>query len=296
MKIDDAAYFKGFLPHFKEMLTKMQDGEAEEDVVLTSGPYSARGRPLGSDDGKSILMTDNGVYPLPPDLKPFCPYGNKIGNTYFVAPITLSGFPGVAQSEPLGVGNSLGHGFFMFDRYDSNGCKIKGERSYNIWLLDKMNKDMTSVRCSAYKVPVSALQSYWKSLFGDVDSNERCSPKIHEKVEIVLLDEHGEEISARIDDHVPAMLIASGPVSDRCIDKYNSGGHRKGGCYWRGLNVFNSFFIRPMFVNYSHIADRSNIWYSTEIQRDVYFPLTDAQLEKVKQVKVRFVGGKSRRE
>lgn len=33
-------------------------------------------------------------------------------------------------------------------------------------------------------------------------------------------------------------------------------------------------------------------YYSTEIQRDVYFPLTDAQLEKVKSVKVRFVGGK----
>ena len=297
MKIDEDAYFKGFLPHFKEVLTKMHEGKAEEDVVLTSGPFNlVNARPDQRSvevDGRVIQVTENGVYDLPPDLKPFCPYG-KIGNTYFVDPITLSGFPGVAPSEPLGAGNSLGQGFFMFDRYDSNGCKIQETRSYNIWLLDKMNKDRTSVRCSAYKVPVSALRSYWKSLFGDVDSSERCSPKIHEKVEIVLLDGNGEEISARIDDHVPAMLIASGPVSDRCIDKYISSGHRKGGCYWRGLNVFNSFFIRPMFVNYSQHG-RITPCYSSEIQRDVYFPLTDAQLEKVKQVKVRFVGGRSKR-
>ena len=49
-----------------------------------------------------------------------------------------------------------------------------------------------------------------------------------------------------------------------------------------------------MFVLNGIHLNRSASYYSTEIQRDVYFPLTDAQLERVKKVKVRFVGGKSK--
>lgn len=291
MTIDDAAYFKGFLPHFKEMLTKMQEGEAEEDVVLTSSSFDVRNARLygcveNDGNGRVILATDNGNYDLPQDIKPYVSGLGKVGRTYFVDPIALSGFPGVASSESLGWSDTGSNGSFMFDQYDAAGVKIKGKRSCNIWLLDKMNKGRTSVRCSAYKVPTSALTAYWKNLFGgNIDSSGCMTFRTHEKIEVVLLDGDGEEIAARIDDHVPVTLLANGPVS---------GGGR---CPWRSLNVFNSFFVRPMFVNYSlfpdpHGRDNGTMCYSTEIQREVYFPLTDSQLEKVKKVKVRFVGGK----
>ena len=286
MTIDDAAYFKGFLPHFKEMLTKMQEGEAEEDVVLTSSPFEGRKDRIESDgNGRVILATDNGNYDLPQDIKPYFTHGGgKVGCTYFVDPIALSGFPGVASSESLGWSDTGSNGSFMFDQYDAAGVKIKAKRSCNIWLLDRMNKDRTSVRCSAYKVPTSALMAYWKNLFGsNIDISGCMTFRTHEKIEVVLLDGDGEEIAARIDDHVPVTLLANGPVS---------GGGR---CPWRSLNVFNSFFVRPMFVNYSLYPnpmgrDNGTTCYSTEIQREVYFPLTDSQLEKVKKVKVRFVG------
>ena len=288
MKIDDAAYFKGFLPHFKEMLTKMQEGEAEVDAVLTSGPFDSRKATRGcienDGEGMVIMATDNGSYDIPPDIKPYVTHGGgKVGRTYFVDPIALSGFPGVASNESLGWSDTLSNGSFMFDHYDTSGVKIKGGRSFNIWLLDRMNKDRTSVRCSAYKVPTSALMAYWKNLYGsNIDISGCMTFRTHEKIEVVLLDGDGEELAARIDDHVPVTLLANGPVS---------GGGR---CPWRSLNVFNSFFVRPMFVNYSLYPasmgrDNGTTCYSTEIQRDVYFPLTDAQLEKVKKVKVRFV-------
>ena len=60
---------------------------------------------------------------------------------------------------------------------------------------------------------------------------------------------------------------------------------------WKNVNVFETFFIRPMFISKGQYRNDNN-FYSTEIQRDVYFPLTDAQLAEVKQVKVRFVGGR----
>ena len=290
MTIDDAAYFKGFLPHFKEMLTKMQEGEAEEDVVLTSSPFEGRKAPrcCVENDGNDrvILATDNGNYDLPPDIKPYVSGLGKVGRTYFVDPIALSGFQGVASGESLGWSDTLSNGSFMFDQYDAAGVKIKAKRSCNIWLLDRMNKDRTSVRCSAYKVPTSALVAYWKNLYGsDIDRSGCMTFRTHEKIEVVLLDGDGEEIASRIDDHVPVTLLASGPMSD---------GAR---CRWQSVNVFNSFFVRPMFVNYSLFpapvgGDNGTMCYSAEIQREVYFSLTDPQLEKVKKVKVRFVGGK----
>lgn len=290
MKIDEDAYFKGFLPHFKEVLIKMQEGKVETDVVLTSGPFDKRNARFGcvenDGDGRAILVTANGNCDLPPDLKPFTRGGGKIGNTFFVEPIVLAGFPGVAPNESLGWSDSLSNGSFMFERYESTSAKVKETRTCNIWLLDGMNKDRTSVQCSAYKVPTSALLAYWKNLYGrNIDRSGCMTFRTHEKIEVVLLDGDGEEIAARIDDHVPVTLLANGPVPGA------------GRCSWRSLNVFNSFFVRPMFVNYSLYPasmgrDNGTTCYSTEIQREVYFPLTDAQLEKVKSVKVRFVGGK----
>lgn len=53
---------------------------------------------------------------------------------------------------------------------------------------------------------------------------------------------------------------------------------------WAKSNVFDSFLIRPMFVCHGQ-----ETVYSTEVQRDTYFALTDDELAEVKQVKVRFV-------
>ena len=260
MKIDENAYFKGFLPHFKEVLRKMQEGEAEEDVLLTSAAYSDNrfGNLSETDDGGKILKTSMGVWYLnvggfrtnaPSDLSRFLIGGGIIGGTYFVNPIILSGFPGV-----------------------ENG---RNSSSFNIWVLDKMNKYMTSVRCSAYKVPESALQAYWKNLF-ETDDRNVTAVKASAKVEVQLLDKDNEEIAARI-DHVPGALLVHG--WDR---ELNSGDQAK---------RFVSFFIRPLFIA-DMSENASGYVYSTEIQRDVYFPLTDAQLERVTSVKVRFVGGK----
>ena len=293
MKIDDAAYFKGFLPHFKEMLTKMQEGEAEDGVVLASGAVNGL---LASRDiietGEGIKLVKVVDYNMSRhgmsqhNLEPFV-RGGYWDVTYFVDPISLSGFPGTAIGGIRGKGGNPE--FFMFDNY-KGVAKVQDERTFNIWLLDKMNKDRTSVRCSAYKVPDSALRAYWKALYGELDSDyvlgnardmrtlKLGKSNVQERLEVVLLDEKGEEIAAQI-DHVPAIFLASG-------DKNAQMGVRS---LWESCNVFSSFFIRPMFASK---MGNNGFGYSTEIQREVYFPLTDAQLEKVKKVKVRFVGGK----
>ena len=284
MKIDENAYFKGFYPHFKEILKKMQEGEAEEDVLLTAGPvpYSfSRHDVSETGDGRKLVKCGRDISSCTPDdLKPFFKGVGYEDPIYCVDPFALSGFPGTTKRDGL-----LGE--FMFAQR-GGVSKIKNERSFNIWMLDRMNKDKTLVRCSAYKVPADALRAYWKSLYGELDfplnvpqtrvrdiENELSRPQ---QIEIVLLDEGGEEIAARIDRiyTTPMSLMCGGSVANR-QGIFN---------FWCQCNAFDSFFIRPIFV-----FDAPHC-YSTEIQRDVYFPLTDAQLERVKQVKVRFVGGK----
>ena len=294
IKIDEDAYFKGFIPHFKQVLTKIQEGEAEEDVVLSSGPFDDRGRGsilavVDDSDGRKILRTgwsytDYGIYRSPADLVPFCGY-TDMGYTYFVDPIILSGFPGVTSNESLSRRFNQQFMFVPWFGMNVPGLNVNKRRSCNIWLLDRMGKDMTLVRCSAYKLPISALRAYWKNQYGDVDSQSRIKWKsIYEKVEVALLDDEGGEIAVRIDDHVPVTLLASGPMPREVLSVLSN-------LNLSVLDVFNSFFIRPLFVYYFE-GGRRDMFYSTEIRRDVYFPLTDAQLEKVKRVKVRFVGGR----
>ena len=270
MTIDDDAYFRGFLPHFKTMLSNMQEGEAAEGVTLSSGLVSGHAGMGGRG-------------------------GNVSGNTYFVNQIMLSGFPGSAiggkGGNPIrGKGGNPEH--FMFDQYRGLSS-VQGERTFNIWVLDKMNKDRTVVRCSAYKVPISALYAYWKSIYGELDSTYAMKSKnnlnmrMYEQVEVVLLDEDDDEIAVRV-DRVPTMLLTSGrEFTDRDIQDCRMRGDAR--VLWEKSNVFNSFFVRPMFA---HDLGGGRCAYSTEIQRKVYFPLTDSQLGRVKKVKVRFVGGK----
>lgn len=269
IKIDEDAYFKGFLPHFKQVLSKMQEGEAEEEVVLTSGPIPTHWqRAMGGDDS---------------------------GYTHFVDPVVLSGFPETAIGGIRGKGDNPE--FFMFDQFKGL-AKVQKERSYNIWLLVRMNKDRSSVRCSAYKVPISALKAYWKSLYGELDSSyvmhdlKSLKMRNHEKVEVVLLDEDGEEIAAQVDGVSTALLASGYEFNDKALRYDRSTDASCVQKIWEKSNVFNSFFIRPMFARDLGLG---RFGYSTEIQRKVYFPLTDEQLEKVKRVKVRYVGGGKKR-
>ena len=266
MTIDGDAYFKGFLPHFKEVLTAMQEGESEDGVALSATPVAG----YAGNGGMG---------------------GNVGGNTYFVNQVALSGFPGAAIGGTRGKGGNPEH--FMFDQY-KGVSRVQNERTFNIWLLDKMNKDHTVMRCSAYKIPESALRVYWKSLYGELDSSyvlqnsQNLRMKIQEKVEVVLLDEGGDEIAAQT-DFVPTTLMSSGfEFNEKALER-----DRATGSYvrtmWEKSNVFNSFFIRPMFA---HDLGQGRFGYSTEIQRKVYFPLTDSQLGRIKSVKVRFVGKK----
>jgi len=262
--VDRDAYFKGFVPHFKEVLSKMQEGEAAEDVLLSAGPVSG----YAGNGGRG---------------------GAFGGHTYFVDPVALSGFPGVVVGGIRGKGGNPE--CFMFDQY-KGVSKVLEERSYNIWLLDKLNNDRTVLRCSAYKIPASALRVYWKSLYGELDSSyvvqnsQNLRIKIHEKVEIVLLDEGGDEIAAQI-DLVPTTLLSSGfEFNEKALER-----ERATGAYvrtmWEKSNTFNSFFIRPMFAQDLGLG---RFGYSMEIQRKVNFQLTDSQLGRIKSVKVRFVG------
>ena len=178
----------------------------------------------------------------------------------------------------------------MFDQYKGLAL-VQNERTFNIWLLDKMNKDRTVMRCSAYKVPIMALHAYWQGLYGELDSGyvmknkENFNMRIYEQVEVVLFDKDGDEIAAQI-DRVPATLLTSGlELTERDIQDCRMRGDVR--ALWKKTNVFNSFFVRPMFA---HNLGRGRFGYSTEIQRKVHFPLTDAQLEKVKKEEVRFVG------
>lgn len=286
MKIDMDAYFKGFVPHFKQTLEKMQEGEAEEGVALASGlaQCQLKWQISETSDGCRLVMKDVGCYEPDNALRPFVGRESSIGGTYYVDPIALDGFPGAEGRE-----GKYGRVEFMFD-HSAGIAKVREARTYNIWLLDKMNKTKTAVRCSAYKVPAAALRAYWKDVNGEVDSpyvyRGNAAVKLaYEKIEVVLLDAEGEEIASTV-DQVPASLLASG-ATDR--------GRRLGlpvRDAWERVNVFESFFIRPMFVYtpWQRGCGNKDIFYSTEIQRDVYFPLTDAQLAEVKQVKVRFVG------
>ena len=292
MKIDMDAYVKGFVPHFKQTLEKMQEGEAEEGVALSSAPVSNLQECDVSEtaDGCKLVMTGIGCRLSDNALRPFVGM-ERIGGTYFVDPIVLSEFPGVSSDGNVRRNGGMGVGF-MFD--GSKGLsKVREDRPYNIWLLDKMNKSKTSIRCSAYKVPAAALRAYWKHVNGEVDSPyvlgnmaEAKFGKTYEKIEVVLLDEAGEEVASTV-DQVQVSLLTSGAI-------FEIAGRGRGltvGEAWPEMNVFESFFVRPLFVNVEPYGRRT-CSYSSEIQRDVYFPLTDAQLAEVKQVKVRFVGGR----
>ena len=256
MKVDKEAYFKGFLPHFKQVLGKMQIGEAYEDVLLSA---------------KSLTQYE---------LQNLARFSNAL----FVNPVSLSGFPDAAREDSWKG--------FMFD-FRKGLAKVKDDHSCNIWLLDRMNKDMTAVRCSAYKVPVAALHAYWKNVYGDLDSGYACNWKpvntldwrFTQKVEVILLDADGEEISATT-DIVPTTLLTGGFVPGPGAE-----GHE----LWQCANNFNSFFVRPLFSCHTGPGVNSNPAYSSEIQRDAFLYLTDAQLAEVKRVEVRFVGGKKSR-
>lgn len=265
MKVDKEAYFKGFVPHFKQVLSKMQIGEANEDVLLAA-------KSLTQYEQQSLARN---------------------GYALFVNPVSLSGFPGTAiTGGPIGRGTGGNPPHFMFDQYKGL-AKVQGDRSCNIWLLDRMNKDMTAVRCAAYKVPVAALHVYWKTVYGELDSAYACKKPVNalgwkpvQKVELVLLDKDGEEISATT-DVVPATFLTGGFVA-----------HQRDGILglWEKANTFNSFFIRPLFATYVGPSRNSAPVYSPEIQRDAYLVLSDAQLAEVKRVEVRFVGGKKSRQ
>lgn len=308
MKIDKDAYFKGFVPHFKQTLEKMQEGEAEDGVVLEVSSYpgdreNGHGKTI-EIDGQKLLQAEVGTYEASGDLRPFVKGYGKVGHTYFVDPLVLSGFPGMSENERGKAWNcALGASGFMFDG-EKGLSKINERRSYHIWLLDGMNKSMTSIRCSAYKLPADAVRAYWKSLYGELNvglgydwESQKMQGKTvdelkkHERVEIVLLDADGEEIMAKM-DNVPAMLLSSG--LDYKKDRRGGlvGDPREVRSVWNALNAPDSFFVRPMFVRGTGSYGGDAIVYSSEIQRDVYFPLTDAQLAEVKQVKVRFVGGR----
>ena len=293
MKIDMDAYVKGFVPHFKQTLEKMQEGEAEEDVALSSGPvpYLQECDVSETADGSKLVMTGLGCALSDNALRPFVGM-ERIGGTYFVDPIVLSEFPGVSGGGNARRNGGLGCGF-MFDDRGKGLSKAREDRPYNIWLLDKMNKSKTSIRCSAYKVPAAALCAYWKHVNGEVDSPyvlgnmaEAKFGKTYEKVEVVLLDGEGEEVASTV-DQVPTALLASGAT----FENVGRGRGLTVSEVWPKMNVFESFFVRPLFVNVEPYGRRT-CSYSSEIQRDVYFPLTDAQLAEVKQVKVRFVGGR----
>ena len=293
MKIDEDAYFKGFVPHFKQTLEKMQEGEAEEGVALSSGPVQRlfKENVSETEDGCKLVMTGIGRRLADNVLRPFVG-NNSIGGTYFVDPIVLSDFPGVSSGGNVRRNGGLGCGF-MFDDRSKGLSKVREDRPYNIWLLDKMNKSKTSIRCSAYKVPAAALRAYWKDINGEVDSPyvlgnmaEAKLGKTYERVEIVLLDGEGEEIASTV-DQVPVSLLTSGAI----FETAGRGRNLTVGEAWTKMNVFESFFVRPMFISKDQHRNDNN-FYSTEIQRDVYFPLGDAQLAEVKQVKVRFVGGR----
>lgn len=298
MKIDEDAYFKGFVPHFKQTLEKMQEGEAEEGAALSSAPVSNLQECDVSEtaDGSKLVMTGVGCGLSDNALRPFVG-NNNIGGTYFVDPVALSEFPGIPVDRAAWRGRDGG---FMFD--DRKGlAKVREDRTYNIWLLDKMNKSKSLIRCSAYKIPAAALRAYWKILYCEGMDSPWASKgefngedlKIHDNVEVVLLDEEGEEIAVRI-DRVPAILLSSGYTNGKMDQLLSCDGLRSlpGSVMrhelWKNVNVFETFFIRPMFSSKDQYRNDNN-FYSTEIQRDVYFPLTDAQLAEVKQVKVRFV-------
>ncbi len=281
LKIDEEAYLKGFLPSFKQKLEKMREGEIQESA-LSAHPAEVMYKPALSqtEDGHRLLMTGAGQYLLPNDLKPFSEDGfARIGHLYFVDPIAISGFPGTNFDRYSG--NNDCNGRFMFD--GAKGvAKINDRRTCNIWLVDKMNKGRTVVRCSAYKVPSAALRAYWKGLYGELDSeyvlgNARKLELKNgfEQVEISLLDGNGDEIAVR-KESIPGLLLASGlDMNDVRMGVTD---------LWAKSNVFDSFFIRPMFVCHGQ-----ETVYSTEVQRDTYFALTDDDLSDVKQVKVRFV-------
>ena len=242
LKVDKDAYFKGFVPHFKEVLSKMQLGAADEDVLLHASSLSQ------NDQQRIATLT----------------------HTIFANPVSLSGFPRASIK-----GRNPAAGGFMYER--EGLAKVQDDRSYNIWLIDYMNKDMSVVRCSAYKVPDAALRAYWKIVYGDLDSSYVCQKapnelgwKAFQKIEIVLLDKDGEEIAATT-DVVPTAFLTGGFIPTARSDIRE---------LWGKANTFDSFLIRPLFG--------FDGGYSSEIQREAGVFLSDAQLAEVKRVEVRF--------
>lgn len=103
-----------------------------------------------------------------------------------------------------------------------------------------------------------------------------------------MLDEN-EEVVAVKDDAIPSTLLTSGAElwMQRSPNPIKE--------LWEKTNVFDSFFVRPMFVCPNSVKSRGGIQlsaYSTKAQRRVTFTLTDAQLGAVKKVKVSFASGR----
>ena len=176
---------------------------------------------------------------------------------------------------------------------DSHSSQRRRQRRNGAFKSHERQRCKGLVRCSAYKVPVAALHAYWKNVYGDLDSGYACNWKpvntldwrFTQKVEVILLDADGEEISATT-DIVPTTLLTGGFVPGPRGDEFQ---------LWRKANSFNSFFVRPLF-SWHNCFGYSDPVYSSEIQRDAFLYLTDAQLEEVKHVEVRFVGGKKSRQ
>ena len=259
MQIDHEKYMKSFVPHFELVLSKIQEGESKECSLVSEK--------LGSD-----------VRPMKPS------------STSFVDPVLITGFPAVTVSGPGVRGAGGNPTWFMYDQYKGLK-KVQHERTCNIWLLDKLNKYGTVLHCTAFRVPESALRVYWEQLYGKLDSDyvlgnaSKLDIGAQEKVEVALLDSDGEEVAVQY-DLVPSTLLTcgmelgSGPQSVTEL--------------WKNANVFETFFVRPMFVQriYPVGRDGGNSAYSSEILRKVSFQLTGEQLAAVKKVRVRFARGK----
>lgn len=290
VRVDQDAYFKDFLPHFKQTLEKMKCGATGSSYLRRDGivpgfqdmnpsikgPYSQLRISRDAIAARRRMdlrrPIENIHREIAAEMVRGCPL--QVGRTHFISPMVFSDYPG-----NFGVPDSY------YGKRPSNESKtpFRSDWGYDLWLVDGIGTQ-GALHCSAYNIPQGALAVYGRSIVKASLSERKQA--YFSKVDVALLDGDGKVI-ARTKDNLPSTLLSCG--SDDPWGNGRDGQEHLASAGTVSYYCFASYFVRPFFIGND---SQNHIVFASEIHRDVYFDLTDEQLAEVSTVKVRYVSGK----
>ena len=290
VKVDQDAYFKAFLPHFKQTLEKMKCGVTGSSYLRRDGivpgfqdlnpsikgPYSQLRLDPSVVDARRRMNMGRPIENIHREVAAEMVKGRplRIGRTHFISPMVFSDYPG-----NFGVPDS----YYGKRPFNESQTPFRSEWGYGLWLVDGIGYQ-GALHCSAYNIPSSALTAYGRSIVKSGLSERKQT--YFSKVDIALLDADGKVI-ARAKDNLPSTLLSCG--TDDPWGNGRDGQEHLASAGTVSYYCFASYFVRPFFIGNDNQA---HVVFSSEIHRDVYFDLTDDQLAEVNTVKVGYSHGR----